>query len=129
MQRSRGSRRAAWAAVAALLLAAAGARLAAAAPGPRALSCPPSVIEGVTSCSASGSVVAGALRSQATTPSLRHRRSPPPGCRGQLLFLTTLDLLPPTEANVTYEFSVEDSARGPFDVVVVLRATSGDADL
>ncbi|PRW05888.1 short-chain dehydrogenase isoform A [Chlorella sorokiniana] len=86
-----GTLRAAWAAVAAVLLAAAGAPLAAAAPGPRALSCPPSVIEGVTACSASGSVVA--------------------------------------EANVTYEFTVADSVRGPFDVVVVLRATSGDADL
>lgn len=113
------------------LLFAAMAAVQAAPPRPHlALTCPPSIIDSVVSCTGSGTVAAGGRAGwwvPSVPPPLAPRATPPfkPGWPQLPPLLRPL----PADANVTYAFSVEESAATTFDLVLTLRTHSGDADL
>lgn len=129
MQRSGARAAPAWVWAAAVLLAAVGA--AAAVPAqPRELTCLPSIIESVTSCTAIGTVLAGgcawargmgrqapvaAAAAPTGRPSKANRRRSLP--------------IPAADGNITYAFTAEEGATGQYDIVLTLRTHAGDADL
>lgn len=128
--------------LAALALLAAARPAAAAASAPRTLSCPPSVIQAVTSCTASGTVVAGECSSRNGSMVGGQRldgscecarrgaaRCPPPPQSTLACCLTHTPTHAAAGANVTYAFSIEPEGPGHFDLSFVLRCHSGDADL